>query len=99
MSESSSSVWKFFKKANDDGSICQICMRTVKNKGGNTSNLVMHLQRNHAMQYPTINPKRKTNPQALKETGETAGFPSSQSHSDTSQFYILYLYFYTAFTL
>ena len=58
MSESSSSVWKFFKKANDDGSTCQICMRTVKNKGGNTLNLAMHLRRNHPMQYATINPKR-----------------------------------------
>jgi hypothetical protein len=27
-----SSVWQFFKKANDDGSICQICMRTAKTK-------------------------------------------------------------------
>ncbi len=43
MSETNSSVWKFFKKANDDGSIWQVCMRTVKNKGGNTSNLAMHL--------------------------------------------------------
>ena len=67
MSESSSSVWKFLKKANDDGSICQICMCTLKNKGGNTSNLAMHLQRNHPMQYAAINPMQKTNPQALKE--------------------------------
>ena len=35
-------------------SICQICMRTVKNKGGNTSNFAMHLRRNHPMQYATI---------------------------------------------
>ena len=81
MSESSSSVWKFLKKANDDGFICQICMRTVKNKGGNTSNLAMHLQRNHPMQYAAINPMQKTNPQALKETGETAGFPSSSQQT------------------
>ena len=77
MSETSSSVWKFFKKVNDDGSICQICMRTAKNKGGNTSNLAMHLRRNHPMQYATINPKRKVNSQASKETDETVGFPSS----------------------
>ena len=82
MSESSSSVWKFLEKANDDGSICQICMRTVKNKGGNTSNLAMHLRRNHPMQYAAINPMEKTNPQALKETGETAGFPSSSQQTN-----------------
>ena len=87
MSESSSSVWKFFKKANDDGSTCQICMRTVKNKGGNTSNFAMHLRRNHPMQYATINPKRKTNPQALKETGETAGFPSLSQQTIKSTFH------------
>jgi hypothetical protein len=43
-------------------------MRTVKNKGGNISNLAMHLWRNHPMQYATINPKRKVNYQALKAT-------------------------------
>lgn len=46
MLETSSCVWKFFEKVNDDGSICQICMCTVKNKGGNTSNLATHLGRN-----------------------------------------------------
>ena len=50
-------------------------MCTVKNKGGNTSNLAMHLQRNHPMQYAIIHPKQQ-NPQALKKTVETAGFSS-----------------------
>jgi hypothetical protein len=71
ISETNSSVWKFFKKANCDGSIFQICMRTAKNKGCNMSNLAVHLQRNHPMQYATINP------QASKETDETVGFASS----------------------
>ena len=87
MSETSSSVWKFFKKVNDDGSICQICMRTAKNKGCNTSNLAMHLRRNHPMQYATINPKRKVNSQASKETDETVGFPSSSQPTIKSAFY------------
>ena len=32
-------------------------MSAVKNKGGNISNLAMHLHRNHAIEYDTINPK------------------------------------------
>jgi hypothetical protein len=53
-------------------------MRTVKNKGGNTSNLAMHLRRNH--------PMRKVSSQASKETDETVGFPSSSQPTIKSAF-------------
>ena len=87
MSETSSSVWKFFKNTNDDALICQICMHMVKNKGGNTSNLAMHLQRNHPMQYATINPKRKVNLQLLKEADETVEFCSPSQPTIKSTFH------------
>jgi hypothetical protein len=64
-------------------------MRTVKNKGGNTSNLAMHLRRNHPMQYATINRKCKVGSQASKETDEAvglAGFPSSPQPTIKSAF-------------
>ncbi len=61
-------------------------MRTVKNKGGNTSNLAMHLRKNHPMQYATINSKRKVSSQASKETDETVGFPSSSQPTIKSAF-------------
>ena len=53
-----------------------VCLRQ-KTEGGKTSNLPMHLWRNHPMQYATINPKCKVNSQASKETDETVEFASS----------------------
>lgn len=51
-------VWNFFKKPEkaEDSAVCKICMRPVKNKGGNTSNLMQHLRRIHPTQYATMTP-------------------------------------------
>lgn len=66
MPNARSAVWSYFKKGNTDtptdedpDSICQLCKRAVKNKGGNTSNLMSHLKTNHIMVYATLNKKKK----------------------------------------
>ena len=88
MAEAGSSVWKFFKKENDNASVCQVCMRAVKNKGGNTSNLSMHLRRNHVKEYASINPKRtKTDSPASKKSGVGTETPVSSQPTIHSAFY------------
>ena len=52
-----SAVWEHFKKGKDDAE-CKHCGKTVKSKGGNTTNLMAHLKTNHYMIYSSLQ-KRK----------------------------------------
>lgn len=63
---STSSAWNFFKKPErgQDFAECKICTRSVKNKGGNTSNLIQHLRRAHPSQYGTMTPSGRKSAQA-----------------------------------
>ena len=55
-----STVWDYFKKADDRVSAqCQLCNRSIKNKGGNTSNLFGHLRSLHPRQHTLITSKKK----------------------------------------
>ena len=54
-----SAIWKHFgfqpneegEPENPDFAVCKICMREVKARGGNTSNLTTHLQKHHPAAY------------------------------------------------
>ena len=63
---STSSAWNFFKKPErgHDFVKCKICTSSVKNKGGNTSNLIQHLWRVYLSQYGTMTPSGRKSAQA-----------------------------------
>jgi len=47
-------VWKYFRKVSSrDGAKvqCEICKKTVKTTGGNTTNLLSHLKTTHSNKY------------------------------------------------
>lgn len=47
MSSAKCNVWNQFVKT-DFGGRCKVCLKEVKAKGGNTSNLKRHTQRHHS---------------------------------------------------
>ena len=53
-----SAVWEHFKKGKDDAE-CKHCGKTVKSKGGNTTNLMAHLKTNHFMVYSSLQKKKE----------------------------------------
>ena len=63
---STSSAWNFFKKPErgQDFAECKICTHSIKNKGGNTSNLIQHLWRVHPSQYGAMTPSGQKSAQA-----------------------------------
>ena len=86
MSEKSA-VWNFFKAKDGGCAICQVCATTIKNKGGNTSNLLRHLQNKHPVQYSTINPrKRKAGYSVTSEKNVEKNVSSSAQPSISSAF-------------
>ena len=62
-----SAVWDHFKKGKDDPE-CQLCGKTVKNKGGNTSNLMSHLRTSHYMIYSTLQRKKQQTSSSLRNS-------------------------------
>lgn len=57
--------------------MCKICTQSVKNKGGNTTNLLQHLRRIHPSQYATMTPSGR------KSAPSRATSDSSPVSSDT----------------
>ena len=73
-------VWHFFKKPEkpDDTPECRICMWSVKNKGGNTSNLMQHLKRMHPTQYATMTPPGRKAAVSRPTNGSNAALSEMQ---------------------
>ncbi|KAL7403771.1 hypothetical protein ABVT39_004898 [Epinephelus coioides] len=44
-----SKVWAHFIKMNESSARCNICQKVVASKGGNTSNIIKHLQSTHSI--------------------------------------------------
>jgi len=46
-------VWNFFSRQ-QKGAVCKLCRKSVKQSGGNTSNLFQHLKRAHGKQHASM---------------------------------------------
>ena len=103
---SKSLAWNFFKKPEtaQDFAECKICSRSVKNKGGNTSNLIQHLRRAHPSQHETMTPSGRKSAQANDSTEVTQPTvksffakatlltPSNKRHESTTDAITCFLY-------
>ena len=78
----------FQEHGRKDSVVCQVCLQTIKNEGSNTSNLLRHLQKRHAVQYATINMNKcKTSSASGKKDISVAADSSTSSQpSITSTF-------------
>ncbi len=74
-------VWNFFKKceAGQDFALCKICSRSVKNKGGNTSNLIQHLKRSHPSKYGTMTPSGRKSAAQPDSSAQSRTQPTAKS--------------------
>ena len=54
-----SAVWEHFERPErgKDNPVCHHCGKSVKNKGGNTSNLMAHIKTKHFMVYSSLQKK------------------------------------------
>ena len=55
-------VWDHFERGKDNYPICRHCGKSVKNKGGNASNLMAHLKTRHFMVYNSLQKKGNIHP-------------------------------------
>ena len=81
-----SAVWNHFKKGKDDPE-CQICGKIVKNKCGNTTNLMSHLKTSHYMVYKTLEKKKQqaSSPLRTAVSSTTVLEGNERSHGTPSQ--------------
>ena len=85
-------VWQHFgfqpnekgEPANVDVAVCKLCMRDVKAKGGNTSNLVCHLEKNHAREFNKL-PKPQAPRSKLSQPSLQSSFAKVQKYHRDSQ--------------
>ena len=71
-SSSSSPAWIYFgfetdgegKTKDNDRPTCRLCMKRVLAKGGNTSNLLLHLRVHHPSKFDKVKKQQKEQPQS-----------------------------------
>ena len=57
-------VWEHFERPEreKDNPVCRHCGKSVKNKGGNTSHLMVHIKTKHFVVYSSLQKKKQHSP-------------------------------------
>ena len=63
-----SAVWEHFERPErgKDNPVCRHCGKSVKNNGGNTSNLMAHIKTKHFMVYSSLQKKKQHSPSLVR---------------------------------